>query len=197
MADVGAPSSSRGRKPRSGPAAGRRTQTLFPLTVKLSLAVSILLVFSLGAIIFSVWFLIRSDIRNTAVADTDGINYRVAAAAETALEQVKANTSLLLGNGARENMVNRLPVEFFFARHPEIAAVVALGAEGLEGGYALINRNFTLSRGIDASLINAYLRLRGGRILEEGPAKEFFTHPQKERTRQFLRQFSQDYSFQI
>jgi L-cystine transport system ATP-binding protein len=39
--------------------------------------------------------------------------------------------------------------------------------------------------------------LEKGRILEEGPAKEFFTHPQKERTRQFLQQFSQDYSFQI
>jgi L-cystine transport system ATP-binding protein len=39
--------------------------------------------------------------------------------------------------------------------------------------------------------------LEKGRILEEGPAKEFFTHPQKERTRQFLQQFSADYSFQI
>ncbi|MDR1900509.1 MAG: amino acid ABC transporter ATP-binding protein [Treponema sp.] len=39
--------------------------------------------------------------------------------------------------------------------------------------------------------------LEKGRILEEGPAKDFFTHPRKERTRQFLQQFSADYSFQI
>jgi adenylate cyclase len=161
MADVNTPDAARPRKPRG---------FALSLTVKLSLAVSALLVFSLGAIIFSVWFLVRADVRNTAVADNDNINYRVASAAETALEQVKANTSLLLGNGAPANMANRRPVEFFFARHPEIAAVVSLGAEGLEGGYTLINRNFTLSRGIDASLISAYLRLRGGQILEGGGA---------------------------
>ncbi|MDR1105712.1 MAG: amino acid ABC transporter ATP-binding protein [Treponema sp.] len=39
--------------------------------------------------------------------------------------------------------------------------------------------------------------LEKGRILEEGPTKEFFSHPKKERTRQFLQQFSPDYSFQI
>jgi L-cystine transport system ATP-binding protein len=36
-----------------------------------------------------------------------------------------------------------------------------------------------------------------GQILEEAPPKDFFTHPQKARTQQFLQQFSADYSFQI
>jgi adenylate cyclase len=154
----------------------------FPLALKLSLTVSALLVFSLGAIILSVWLLVRADVGNTAAADNDNINYRVAAAAAAALEQVKANTSLLLGSGAQANLVNRRPVEFFFTRHPEIAAVVSLGAEDVEGAYTLINRNFTLSRGIDASLISAYLRLRGGRIPETGEtifnaAPDFFGLP--------------------
>ncbi|MDR2807458.1 MAG: amino acid ABC transporter ATP-binding protein [Spirochaetaceae bacterium] len=39
--------------------------------------------------------------------------------------------------------------------------------------------------------------LEQGRFLEEGPAQEFFAHPQKERTRQFLQQFSTDYSYHI
>jgi hypothetical protein len=30
-----------------------------------------------------------------------------------------------------------------------------------------------------------------------GPAQEFFGHPKTERARQFLRQFSADYTFQI
>ncbi|MDR2741527.1 MAG: hypothetical protein LBB98_05155 [Treponema sp.] len=146
----------------------------FSLALKLSLTVSALLIFSLGAIIFSVRFFIHTDVRDTAVADMDNINYRVAAA-ETALEQVKANVSLLLGSGAQGNMENQRPVEFFFAQNPEIAAVVSLGAEGVEGGYTLINRNFTHSRGIDASLISAYLRLRGGQILEgNGQVEQIF-----------------------
>jgi adenylate cyclase len=165
MADVTA-----GAGRPAGPAQGPRVFVRFPLALKLSLAVSALLVFSFGAIILSVWLLVRADVRKTAAADNDSINYRVASAAATALEQVKANTGLLLGSGARANLVNRRPVEFFFSRHPEIAAVVSFGAEGVEGGYTLINRNFTLSRGIDASLIGAYLRLRGGRILEGGGA---------------------------
>jgi ABC-type polar amino acid transport system ATPase subunit len=39
--------------------------------------------------------------------------------------------------------------------------------------------------------------LSEGSILEQAPTAEFFTHPRKERARQFLRQFSPDYSFQI
>jgi hypothetical protein len=137
---------------------------------RLSLAVSALPVFSLGIIIFAVWFLIRADVRNTAMADNDGINYRAAAAAETMLNQVKADTSLFLGSGALESRANQPTVEFFFNQNSEIAAIVSLGVEGVEGAYTLINRNYTLSRGIDASLINACLRLRSGQILEGGNA---------------------------
>jgi adenylate cyclase len=142
----------------------------FPLAVKLSLVVSALLVFFLGAIIFTVWFLVRADAGNTAVADNDGINYRVAAAAETVLEQIKADTSLLLGG----NAMDRKLLEFFFTQNPEIAAVVSLDPEGAEGSYTLINRGFTRSRGIDASLISAYLRLRGGRVLDRGTEEQLF-----------------------
>ncbi|MDR2662553.1 MAG: adenylate/guanylate cyclase domain-containing protein [Treponema sp.] len=142
----------------------------FPLALKLSLAVSALLVFSLGAVIFSVWFLVRADVRNTAVADNDSINYRVAGAAETALEQIRSDTSLLLGG----DMADQKPVEFFFAQNPQIAAVVSLGVEGAESAYTLINRGFIRSRGIDVSQIAAYLRLRGGRILEQGPEERLF-----------------------
>jgi adenylate cyclase len=165
MADVGMAARPGGAASRPGISGGL---VRFPLALKLSLAVSALLVFSLGAIIFSVWFLVRADLGRTAAADNDNINYRVASAAETLLEQVKANTGLLLGNGFQGNLANPRPVEFFFALHPEIAAVVSLGAEGIEGAYTLINRNFIRSRGIDASLISACLRLRGGRILEDG-----------------------------
>jgi L-cystine transport system ATP-binding protein len=39
--------------------------------------------------------------------------------------------------------------------------------------------------------------LAEGQILEQAPSKDFFTHPQKARTQQFLQQFSADYSYQI
>jgi len=36
-----------------------------------------------------------------------------------------------------------------------------------------------------------------GMILEQAPSREFFKNPREERTRQFLRQITQDYSYQI
>jgi adenylate cyclase len=171
MAAVTVPKSQSLRETQN-PGEKKRALLRFPLALKLSLAVSALLVFSLGVIIFLVWFLVRADVRNTAMADNDSINYRVAAAAETMLEQIKTDTSLLLGSGAWKNLENQRSVDFFFVQNPEIAAVVSLGVEGFEGGYTLLNRTFTRSRGIDASLISAYLRLRGSRILEGGDVTE-------------------------
>jgi ABC-type polar amino acid transport system ATPase subunit len=39
--------------------------------------------------------------------------------------------------------------------------------------------------------------LNEGKILEQAPAKQFFSNPKEERTRQFLSQFTQQYFYQI
>ncbi|MDR3248366.1 MAG: hypothetical protein LBT39_06230, partial [Treponema sp.] len=106
----------------------------FPLAVKLSLAVSALLVFSLGAIIFAVWIFVRSDLSRTAAADNDSINDRGSLAAETVLQRITVNTSLLLGNAPADAGRSFMPVsekliDFFFSQNPEIAAIVTLGTD--------------------------------------------------------------------
>jgi adenylate cyclase len=138
----------------------------FPLAVKLSLVVSALLIFSLGVIIFSVRIFVRADVLATAAQDNDNINYRVAEAAETALLQMRANTSLLLGNtesGAYIQADEKL-FTFFFTQNPEIAAVMSLGMDGASA-QTWMNRAFALSNDIDSSMVSACVWLRGKELL--------------------------------
>jgi adenylate cyclase len=144
----------------------------FPLAAKLSLAVSALLVFSLGAIILAVWLFVRSDLSRTAAADNDSINYRVALAAETVLQRITVNTGLLLGNAPADAGRAFMPVsekliDFFFSQNPEIAAIVTLGTDK-RAAYTYINGAFTLTNEIDNSLISAYIWLRGKELLRGG-----------------------------
>jgi adenylate cyclase len=138
----------------------------FPLALKLSLAVSAALVFSLGAVIFSVWAFVGADLRDTARTDNDNINYRVAAAADTALRQMEANTGLLVGGRAEgaSGPVDRKQVNYFFALNPEVAALMTV--EKAPGrAFTYINTAFTRSSEIDESAISAYVWLRGTELI--------------------------------
>jgi adenylate cyclase len=138
----------------------------FPLALKLSLVVSALLIFSLGLIIFSVRIFVRADVLATAAQDNDNINHRVAEAAETVLLQIRANTSLLLGNtesGLSAAADEKLRA-FFFTQNPEIAAVMSLGMDGASA-QTWMNGAFALSNDIDSSMVSACLWLRGKELL--------------------------------
>jgi adenylate cyclase len=146
------------------PAGETRGTARFPLAVKLSLVVSALLVFSLGAIIFSVWAFVRADLRNTAASDNDSINYRVASAADTVLRQMRANVSLLLGGVQGSSMpVNSKLIRFFFSQNPDIAALVSLSSGG--AAYTYVNEDFVRSHEINSSMISAFIWLRGKELL--------------------------------
>ncbi|MDR2476400.1 MAG: adenylate/guanylate cyclase domain-containing protein [Treponema sp.] len=146
----------------------RQKRAWFPLMFKLSLTVSALLVFSLGAIIFSVWFIFRADVRKTAIADNDAINARVNAAVDSMLRQIQADTGLLLGTlqGGLENgnsAGQEKLARFYFSQNPHIAAVVSDDEE--DGSAVFLNNAFALSNEISGSLIVDYLNVRGSRLL--------------------------------
>ncbi|MDR1895063.1 MAG: adenylate/guanylate cyclase domain-containing protein [Spirochaetales bacterium] len=149
-----------------------RPRLSFTLSLKLSLFVSALLIFSLGAVLFSVWFFIRAGVRGTAVADNDSINYRVAEAAETALRQIRSNVSFLLGGGVPENPSSPETADYFFSQNPQVAAIVFLDGETGGSPRTLINRSFADAQGFDVSLIGAFLRLKGDEILESPGTSE-------------------------
>jgi adenylate cyclase len=137
----------------------------FPLALKLSLMVSALLVVSLGVIIFSVWAFVCTDLGETAAADNDSINYRVVAAADTVLLQLRANVSLVLGSARDSSLpVHQKLMRFFFFQNPEIAAVVSLGAGG--GAYTYTNDAFIRSHEINSSMMSAFIWLRGKELLD-------------------------------
>jgi adenylate cyclase len=165
----------------------RQKRARFPLMFKLALAVSALLIFSLGAIILSVWLVFRADVRTTAIADNDAINVRVHAAVESMLRQIQADTGLLLGTlrGGLENgnsAGQEKLVRFYFTQNPHIAAVVSDDED--EGSAVFINSAFALSGEISGTLIVDYLNLRGSRLLRRnsdtvltGAASDFYGLP--------------------
>ena len=146
----------------------RQKRARFPIKFKLSLMVSALLVFSLGAIIFSVWVIFRADVRKTAIADNNAINARVNAAVESMLRQIQADTGLLLGTlqsgmeNGNDAGLEKL-TRFYFAQNPHIAAVVS--DDNKDGSAVFINRAFVLSSEISGSMIIDYLNVRGSRLL--------------------------------
>ena len=82
------------------------------------------------------------------------------------------------------------------ALDPELVqeVLVAMKKVAAEGNTMIVvTHELTFARDVGTKIVF----LEQGFILEEGQAKEFFAHPQKERTRQYLQRFSMDYSFHI
>lgn len=137
-----------------------KTRARFPLAWKLSLAISGVLVFSLGAIILAVWLVFRADAAKSAAADNDSINIRTAAAAKTMLEKIRSETILLfLDTLSGEGELG----DYYFTRNPSIAAVVSLDPEG--GVKTMINGDFVRASEISGALITEYLNIKGNLLL--------------------------------
>ena len=74
----------------------------------------------------------------------------------------------------------------------EVLSVMrSLAEEGITMIVVTHELSFARDVGTDIVFLNE------GKILEQAPAKEFFSHPREERTRQFLSQFTQQYFYQI
>jgi adenylate cyclase len=130
----------------------------YPIGTKLIIIISIISLVSLGAITALASWLMTQDIRITAEDNNFTVNRRSAAEAEEILAGFRANVTVLLdtmeavsaGAGGQER--SELAASYFFAEHPNIAAVVSAGS----GRTLLINERFFTANEIDLSAVNAF-----------------------------------------
>jgi adenylate cyclase len=133
----------------------------FPIGVKLSLIISILLVVSLSVITVLVSFLVSSDVRLTAENNNWTMNRWSAAAADNILAGVKSRALLLIrnidslaageGGASLDEITGR-----FYRLNPDIACVAFVGSAGLSSGI-FINGLFGPARQFSGEGISSWL----------------------------------------
>jgi adenylate cyclase len=99
----------------------------YPISLKLVVIISILLLFSLSLITALVSVMVTNDVRITAEDNNLNINSRSAAEAESALASIRSNALVLLDTLAAAGnspILSRQAAAFFFERNQDIAAIV-------------------------------------------------------------------------
>jgi adenylate cyclase len=136
------------------------TKVRFPIGAKLVTIITILLLFSLGAITALVSVLVSGDVRLTAEDNNFTVNRRSAAEAEIILTMIRSNALVLLDTlDAAGGEGGRRAEEFFFERNQDIAAIAVTG-DGPEA-LLLTNGRFFLSNEIDPSLAAVFIEANG------------------------------------
>ena len=134
-----------------------KTRVKFPIGAKLVIIISILLLFSLGAVIALVSFLSTRDVRRTAEYNNHTINRQVGSQAESSFQSIHAAVYLYL------NMADRLSASEwggedmerdFFNYNRSIAAIEVVSA----GGHSVFiaNEAFMFSNNINSGLVRDY-----------------------------------------
>ncbi|GBU28873.1 adenylate cyclase [Treponema sp. R8-4-B8] len=133
-----------------------------PIGAKLITIITILLLFSLGAITVLVSVLVSNDVRVTAEDNNFTANRRSASEAETFLVMVRSNALVLLDTLnalGRTSPVANLAAGFFFERNQDFA-FIGIGQKKA-GGFtltrSLINERFFFSNELDTSVIGNFI----------------------------------------
>ena len=157
----------------------------FSIGAKLVTIITILVLASLGTIIFLVSFLVRQDLRNSAEENNLEINRRTSMETNYTLSNVRGNAQVLVqiihAAGAQSDLA-RQSVEFFFEQNKQIAALVFPVPE--RSDFILVNRNFFRTNDIDPSYVDvffeinnsAYKRASGGETIFLNATPHFLTH---------------------
>jgi adenylate cyclase len=147
---------------------GTQKKVKFPIGVKLSLIISLLLALSLGVITVLVSYLVSADVRLTAENNNWTMNRWSADAAETILSAYKAKSLLLIrnmdalasGSWSREDTFARLSDRFFLL-NPDISCIAFMG-EGETASGIMINGRFRAegnekAQGFSRSRVSSWL----------------------------------------
>jgi adenylate cyclase len=133
----------------------------FPISAKLIIIISLIVIVSLGSITALVSWLVQTDLRITAEENNFETNRRCAVEAETLLENTRSNSRVLIQSisalGSQTAAVKEM-TDFFWKENPQIAAVFFIVSGKQE--QLLINRQFFASRQIDETLVSSFFDMQ-------------------------------------
>jgi adenylate cyclase len=134
----------------------------FSIGAKLVSIITILIIISLGTIIFLVSNMVRQDLKDSADENNYEINRRSAAETEYTLANICSNSQVLIqvisSAGGINSVISEKAAAFFFEENKQIAAIVFQTPEITEN--FLINEDFFDLKNIDSSKVNSYYRYR-------------------------------------
>ena len=132
--------------------------TVFPISAKLVVIISTIVLLSLGSIIALVSWLVREDLRVLAENYNFEINRRSAMETEYALSQMRSDSIMLiqmLNTIGKEDELATEATSSFFEQNPQVASL-SFSLIGNEDSRLLVNQNFFDTREIDSTLANSY-----------------------------------------
>jgi len=133
----------------------------FPISAKLIIIISLIVIVSLGSITVLVSWLIRDDLQISAETNNFETNRRSAIEAETLLENTRTNSRMLIQSisalGSQASAVKDM-TDFFWKENPQIAAIFFIVSGKQER--LLINRQFFASRQIDETLVSSFFDMQ-------------------------------------
>ena len=133
----------------------------FPISAKLIIIISLIVIVSLGSITALVSWLVQTDLRITAEENNFETNRRSAIEAETLLENTRSNSRILIQSISAlvsQAAAVKEMTDFFWRENPQIAAVFFVVSGKQER--LLINRQFFNSRQIDETLVSSFFDIQ-------------------------------------
>ncbi|MDR0448685.1 MAG: hypothetical protein LBH07_08445, partial [Treponema sp.] len=143
----------------------QKTRVLFPIGAKLVVIISILLLVSLGAVIFLVLILSTQDVQRTAEDNNFSVNYRAGFQAESSFKSILSASLLYLEMAERVSAEQErdTEIERFFFDHNRSMAAIALDSVFLNSqdstesqSFLIPNEQFLLSNNIGIDNIENY-----------------------------------------
>jgi len=133
----------------------------FPISAKLIIIISLIVIVSLGSITALVSWLIRDDLQISAETNNFETNRRSAIEAETLLENTRSNSRIIIQSinalGSQAAAVKDM-TDFFWKENPQIAAIFFVVSGKQER--LLINRQFFTSRQLDETMVSSFFDLQ-------------------------------------
>lgn len=135
---------------------------LFPISVKLAILVTSIVVLSLGSITFLLSRQMRQDLRTSAEDGNFEANMRSALEAEDLFVKMRSDTMIItrmLASAGADTGIGKDTTAFFFDQNPRVAAIFFYAPSDTEGQEPklLVNEKSLLFLGIDDSLVRRFI----------------------------------------
>ena len=139
----------------------KQEKVRFPISAKLVMMISFLLIIALGTITLLVTWFGSEDVQITAEENNRTVNAQAANSVESELSSIRANAFLLLdliNTAESSSSFSKRAATFYFERNPSVAAVLVTDSRRSDGvDRTLLNTTFFLAHELDPSLVETFL----------------------------------------